>query len=72
MQRNAYETAARARKVAALLLHVPGSGDAVANRLSVFTQRMREVFAAGAGVNAPSDRTWAQLVEAVRARRAVA
>lgn len=64
---------ARRAKVAKLLTHVPvGDNAAVARRLEVFTPRMREVFAAGAKVNAPSEETWSLLCAAVRARKAVA
>ena len=66
---NPFEQAARARKVSALLALIPaGNGQALAARLSAFTQGMRNVWAKRAGCNPPSEATWSQLCEAVRGR----
>lgn len=72
-----FEVIARQRKVAALLALVPASRterehEAVADTLAGFSPADRVRFAAHAGVRAPSEETWRQLVEAVRARKAVA
>jgi hypothetical protein len=63
-----YEQAARARKVAALLVHVPVGNGNEASRLASFTPQMRAVFARCAGVRLPSETTWTALCEAVRLR----
>jgi hypothetical protein len=70
---NAFEAAARARKVAKLLAVVPFPRDRVgieasAAALSVASPRDRHWLAQLAGVSVPSDTTWTALVEAVRAR----
>lgn len=70
-----FEYAARARKVAAIVALCPAGStprerEAVAETLETFSAADRARFAAAAGVRAPSTETWAQVVEAVRARAA--
>lgn len=66
---NVFERNARAAKVAALLRHVPaGNGAAQAARLAAFTPQMRAIWAAGCGVNVPSEASWRDLIAALRAR----
>lgn len=71
---NAYEAAARARKVAAIMATVPHGKDAaevavIASWLESFRADDIARFAAAAGVKVPSETTWAEVVKTVRARK---
>ena len=69
----AYERLGRARKVAKMLAKLPilpldTTGERTIAVLEQATPANRAQFASWAGVTAPSDETWRDLIEAVRAR----
>jgi len=69
----AYERLARARKVAKMLAKLPllpldPTGERTIAVLEQATSANRAQFASWAGVTVPSDQTWRELIEAVRAR----
>ena len=71
-----FEDAARRRKVLKLLAFVPMAGSAAENEVTAaWLARMsvpeRGIFAKVASCNAPSDESWRQLIEAVKARKTV-
>jgi len=71
-----FEDSARRRKVLKLLAFVPMAGSNAENEVCAdWLTRMsvpeRAIFAKVAGANAPSDETWRQLVEAVKARKTI-
>ena len=71
-----FEDAARRRKVLKLLAFVPmaasrAENDVTAAWLARMSVPERGIFAKVAGCNAPSDETWRQLIEAVKARKTV-
>lgn len=73
MNANVYELAARRDKVAKMLAAVPlatsvNEREALAVCLEQATPAARAQFAAKLGVNKPTSTTWAQLIDAVRAR----
>lgn len=72
--RNPYEAAARSRKVLKILAAVPAGETAeeitrIADWLASRTQDERNALAAWAGVNAPSETTWNEVVQVQRWRR---
>lgn len=71
---NPFERAARAEKVAKIVAIIPmattAKGNAAGARfLAGLAQVDRDIFARMAGQLAPSEATWAMVVEAVRNRR---
>jgi hypothetical protein len=58
------EQSARARKVAALLEHVPERGES----LAAMSQEQRDAFADAVGVQSPSEETWRDLMSAAKER----
>lgn len=73
---NIHEKAARALKVAKLLSVIPCGASArqiaqIADFLAALPQSDRNAFAELAGVNPPSETTWAEVVAGARARTAV-
>lgn len=71
---NPHEELNRARKVAKLAAAIPCGRDAdeiarTADFFAALSYDDRKDFAEGLGINAPSDRTWADLITALRARK---
>lgn len=71
---NHFQDAARRKKVLKLLAFVPMAGSGAENEITAaWLARMsvpeRGIFAKVAGCNAPSETTWGQLIEAVKARK---
>jgi hypothetical protein len=68
-----HEAKARARKVMAIVLLCPAGTTREANarcaaHLAAMPQADRDMIAAAAGCNRPSEKTWAAVVEAIRNR----